>query len=53
MLFLDLLPFVFVTLFCGYVLPAKYKPDPEYLFFTALLSVVPLAYYIGMAISRY
>jgi len=44
-------PFVLLTLFLGYLIPAAYKPPPTVLFFTALVSIIPLAYYIGMAVS--
>eukprot|EP01116_Phalansterium_solitarium_P001738 TRINITY_DN11553_c0_g1_i1.p1 TRINITY_DN11553_c0_g1~~TRINITY_DN11553_c0_g1_i1.p1 ORF type:complete len:752 (+),score=207.93 TRINITY_DN11553_c0_g1_i1:918-3173(+) len=49
---LNLLPFVVVTLMMGY--PARWAGvDPPHLivFFCALLSVVPLSYGIGMAVS--
>jgi Ca2+:H+ antiporter len=35
----------------GYIMPVQYRPQPTVLFFTALVSVIPLAYYIGMAVS--
>jgi len=47
----NLLPFVLLTLFFGYVVKDEHKPDSSILFFTALVSVIPLAYYIGMAVS--
>lgn len=49
----DLLLFVVVTLFIGYVPPFKSLPiHPVAKFAFSLISIIPLAYYIGMALSR-
>jgi Ca2+:H+ antiporter len=47
----NLLPFVVITLIIGYVLPEKLRPHPLVLFVTSLLSITPIAYYIGMAVA--
>jgi Ca2+/H+ antiporter len=50
---IDLLFFVVFTLLVGYVPPFQSLPiHPVILFFFSLISVVPLAYYIGMALAR-
>jgi Ca2+/H+ antiporter len=49
----DLLPFVALTLILGYAIPESIRPPPIVIFVTALLSISPIAYYIGMAVARY
>lgn len=60
-----MLPLVLGTLVMGYIIPHPYRPSETVLFFCckifspfsfspisiALLSVIPLAYYIGMAVA--
>lgn len=45
------MPFVGLTLCFGYVFPEEYRPNATVQFFSALLSIIPLAYYIGMAVT--
>jgi Ca2+/H+ antiporter len=49
----DLLPFVALTLVLGYAVPESLRPPPIIIFISALLSISPIAYYIGMAVARY
>lgn len=49
----DLLPFVALTLVLGYIVPEHNRPHPIVMCITALLSISPIAYYIGMAVARY
>ncbi len=49
----DLLPFVALTLVLGYAVPESVRPPPIIIFISALLSISPIAYYIGMAVARY
>ncbi|KAL6047436.1 Low affinity vacuolar monovalent cation/H(+) antiporter [Balamuthia mandrillaris] len=48
---LNLLSFVVISLIVGYVLPHRMQPSPIILFCTSILSIIPLAYYIGMAVA--
>jgi len=48
---INLIPFVLLTIVSGYLFPEDMKPSPIFVFFTALLSIVPTAYFIGMAVS--
>jgi Ca2+/H+ antiporter len=41
-----------LTLILGYVVPDAARPPPFVIFVTALLSISPIAYYIGMAVAR-
>eukprot|EP01114_Cavostelium_apophysatum_P008143 TRINITY_DN2044_c0_g1_i1.p1 TRINITY_DN2044_c0_g1~~TRINITY_DN2044_c0_g1_i1.p1 ORF type:complete len:761 (-),score=135.07 TRINITY_DN2044_c0_g1_i1:79-2361(-) len=50
-LLVNMLPIVIVTLICGYLVPEAIRPSEMVIFFGALISIVPLAYYIGMAVS--
>jgi Ca2+/H+ antiporter len=53
-LIIDLLLFVVLTLLIGYVPGVKSLPiHPVAKFIFSLVSIVPLAYYIGTALSRY
>lgn len=47
----NLLPFVFVSLFLGYIVPFFWTPPSYLIFASSVLSIIPMAYYIGMAIS--
>lgn len=47
----NLIPFVLLTLVLGYIVPFIVEPSPILLFLIALLSTIPLAYYIGTAVS--
>lgn len=48
----DLLPLVLVTLVLGYVDSPNHLTGSAVKFSLALLSIMPLSYYIGMAIAR-
>lgn len=48
----DLLPLVIITLVIGYVDRDNYFVSSEVKFATALSSIIPLSYYIGMGIAR-
>lgn len=48
----DLLPLVLVTLVLGYVDSHNLLTSSPVKFTLALLSIMPLSYYIGMAIAR-
>jgi Ca2+/H+ antiporter/uncharacterized membrane protein YccF (DUF307 family) len=47
----NLLPFVGLTLILGYLVPHDQRPHPIVICVTALLSISPIAYYIGMAVA--
>jgi len=49
----DLVSFVFLSLILGYAVPHEHQPPPYVLFTCCILSIIPLAYYIGMAVARY
>lgn len=42
-----------LTLVLGYAVPESVRPPPIIIFISALLSISPIAYYIGMAVARY
>lgn len=48
----DLLPLVIITLVIGYVDKDNYFVSSEVKFATAVSSIIPLSYYIGMGIAR-
>lgn len=48
----DLLPLVFITLIIGYADKENNYFRAETKFATAMISIIPLSYYIGMGIAR-
>lgn len=48
----DLLPLVIITLVIGYMDKDNYYVSSEVKFATAVSSIIPLSYYIGMGIAR-
>lgn len=48
----DLLPLVFITLIVGYTDREHNYFSAETMFSTAITSIIPLSYYIGMGIAR-
>lgn len=50
--FLDLLPLVIIALVIGYVDKDNKFASSEVKFATAIGSIIPLSYYIGMGIAR-
>ncbi|PRP80157.1 hypothetical protein PROFUN_12240, partial [Planoprotostelium fungivorum] len=47
---INLIPFIVATIVLGKV-PVAWRPPPIFLFFTSLLSIIPTAYFIGLAVS--
>jgi Ca2+:H+ antiporter len=47
----NLIPFVIFSLIEGYLVPARYALPPMLMFCVDILSIIPISFYIGMAVS--
>eukprot|EP01117_Protostelium_nocturnum_P012855 TRINITY_DN475_c2_g1_i6.p1 TRINITY_DN475_c2_g1~~TRINITY_DN475_c2_g1_i6.p1 ORF type:complete len:399 (+),score=78.55 TRINITY_DN475_c2_g1_i6:324-1520(+) len=47
---INLIPFIFLTISLGKA-PEEHRPPAIFMFFTSLLSIIPTAYFIGLAVS--
>lgn len=48
----DILPFVVFSLIEGWIVPHEYQLPPMVMFIIDLLCIIPISFYIGMAVSR-
>ncbi len=48
----DILPFVVFSLVEGWIVPHEYQLPPMVMFIIDLLCIIPISFYIGMAVSR-